>query len=160
MGITLKLSYKNLSEVVELFEQYIGMLLEHDPTFKKYLDIQNYDKELHDLTKKYGLPSGRLYRAYHDGELAGCIALRKLDNENCEMKRLYVKPQFRGKRIGGMLVEKVIEDARHIGYKYMFLDTLPSLKSAITLYKSYGFYDTECYNDSPIEGTVFMKFDL
>ena len=92
--------------------------------------------------------------------LAGCIGLRKIDDFNCEMKRLYVRPYFRGKHIGDYLVRKIIDDAKKIGYKHMLLDTLPFLKNAIHMYKKYGFYEISCYNDSPLETTVYMKLDL
>lgn len=86
--------YKN--EIRELFTEYTDMLVENDSTFKAYLDIQNYDDEIGHLEHKYGLPDGRLYLLKRDGKSAGCIALRKLDSERCEMKRLYVRPAFRG----------------------------------------------------------------
>ena len=72
----------------------VGKLSE---SFKKYLDIQNYDEEIEHLEMKYGMPYGRLYLIYCDEKLAGCIGLRKIDNQNCEMKRLYIRPEFRGK---------------------------------------------------------------
>ena len=76
------------------------------------------------------------------------------------MKRLYVRPEFRGKRIGNRLVQKIIEDARQIGYSCMLLDTLPFLESAVRIYQSYGFYEIESYNDSPIDSSIYMKKDL
>ena len=78
------------------------MLIEGDSSFQKYLEIQNYEEELEHLDVKYGMPDGRLYIAFYGGELAGCIGLRKIDERNCEMKRLYVRPAFRGKNIGPM----------------------------------------------------------
>lgn len=110
------------------------MLIENDESFKKYLDIQNYDKEIEHLEAKYGIPDGRLYLIYCDDELAGCIGLRKTDDQTCEMKRLYIRPEFRGKKLGNILVEKIIADAKEIGYFYMLLDTLPFLQSAIHIY--------------------------
>ncbi|GFI50920.1 putative N-acetyltransferase YsnE [Lachnospiraceae bacterium] len=136
------------------------MLIAGDPSFKEYLVIQDYDEELKHLEGKYGFPYGRLYLAYYDGELAGCIGLRKIDGQNCEMKRLYVRSQFRGKRIGTQLIQRIIEDARQIGYSCMLLDTLPFLESAIHLYREYGFYETDSYNESPMSTSIFMKMDL
>ena len=150
--------YKN--EIRELFTEYTDMLVENDSTFKAYLDIQNYDDEIEHLEHKYGLPEGRLYLLRRDGKSAGCIALRKLDNERCEMKRLYVRPEYRGEKLGELLVRKIIGDAREIGYKHMMLDTLPFLESAIRMYKKLGFYETDCYNDSPMDTTIFMRLDL
>lgn len=136
------------------------MLIEKDSSFQKYLDIQNYSEEMKHLENKYGLPNGRLYLVYCDEKLAGCIGLRKIDSQNCEMKRLYVRPQFRGRKIGNLLVEKIIDDAKKIGYSYMLLDTLPFLKSAIHMYKKYGFYEISSYNDSPMDTSIYMKLNL
>ena len=81
-------------EVKALFSEYTQMLLKGDPSFQQYLDIQHYDEELEHLETKYGMPYGRLYLAYCDDKAAGCIGLRKIDRQNCEMKRLYVRPQL------------------------------------------------------------------
>lgn len=147
-------------EVGLLFKEYTDMLIAGDRSFQGYLEIQHYDEEVEHLEVKYGAPGGRLYLAYWDGELAGCIGLRKIDEEACEMKRLYVRPAFRGKRIGERLVEKIIEDAREIGYSRMLLDTLPFLRSAIHRYRKSGFYEIESYNDSPMETSIYMRLDL
>lgn len=160
MSIQIIPAYDQPEKVGALFSEYTDMLIEGDPSFQKYLDIQHYDEELRSLEAKYGAPDGRLYLAYCDGELAGCIALRRLDSQNCEMKRLYVRPAFRGKHIGALLVEKIIEDAREIGYSHMLLDTLSFLQSAIHMYKKFGFNETEKYNDSPMDTSIYMKLDL
>lgn len=160
MAVTLVSAYSHSQEVEELFSEYTDMLIQNDPSFQQYLTIQNYDEELKHLESKYGLPEGRLYLAYSDEQLAGCIGLKKIDNESCEMKRLYVRPQLRGKKIGDILIRQVLKDAKEIGYKHMLLDTLPFLESAIHMYKKYGFYEIECYNDSPMESSIYMKLDL
>lgn len=160
MEIKMLPAYDHPQEVGLLFKEYTDMLIAGDPSFKKYLDIQHYDEEVAHLEAKYGAPDGRLYLAYWDGELAGCIGLRKIDEEACEMKRLYVRPAFRGKHIGDRLVEKIIGDAREIGYSRMLLDTLPFLKSAIHMYRKYGFYEVESYNDSPMDTSIYMRLDL
>lgn len=160
MGIKIVSAYDRAEEVRRLFEEYTDMLIENDPSFQEYLDIQNYSEEMEHLEKKNGLPDGRLYLAYCDEELAGCIGLRKMDSQNCEMKRLYVRPAFRGRKIGNLLVEKIIDDAKKIGYSYMLLDTLPFLKSAIHMYKKYGFYEINSYNDSPMNTSIYMKLNL
>lgn len=160
MGLNFVPAYGFPSETGELFREYTDMLIAGDPSFKEYLVIQDYDEELKHLEGKYGFPYGRLYLAYYDGELAGCIGLRKIDGQNCEMKRLYVRSQFRGKRIGTQLIQRIIEDARQIGYSCMLLDTLPFLESAIHLYREYGFYETDSYNDSPMSTSIFMRMDL
>lgn len=147
-------------EVRKLFTEYTEMLVKHDPGFKEYLAIQNYDEELQYLEKKYGMPEGRLYLAYDEGKLAGCVGLKKIDAENCEMKRLYVRPQFRGKGTAGILIRQIIEDAGKAGYHHMLLDTLPFLQDALHLYQRYGFYEIESYNNSPMDTSIYMKLDL
>lgn len=147
-------------EVSVLFGEYTEMLIAGDSSFKEYLDIQHYDEEIGHLEEKYGFPYGRLYLAYCGGALAGCIGLRRIDGENCEMKRLYVRSQFRGKGIGHHLIQKIIADAKEIGYTHMLLDTLPFLESAIHMYRKYGFYEIKSYNDSPMDTSIYMKLDL
>lgn len=160
MGIKIIPAYDYVQEIEILFSEYTDMLIEGDSTFQEYLALQNYDEELKHLEQKYGLRYGRLYLVYCDDALAGCIGLRKIDEENCEMKRLYVRPQFRGQHIGNILVQKIIEDAREIGYSHMLLDTLPFLESAIHIYKTFGFYEIESYNNSPMQTSIYMKLDL
>ena len=159
-NIELKLAYNYKEEVKELFTEYTNMLVENAPKFKKYLDIQNYDEELNNLEYKYGLPDGRLYLLYFNNNLAGCIALKKIDKDSCEMKRLYIKEQYRHNHLGEYLVKRIIEDATDIGYKYMLLDTLPFLTNAINLYKKYGFYEIGSYNNSPMDNSIYMELDL
>lgn len=160
MSIKIVPAYEQKEDVSVLFSEYTKMLIENDESFKKYLDIQNYDEEINHLEMKYGMPDGRLYLIYCDEKLAGCIGLRKIDDQNCEMKRLYIRPEFRGKKLSSILVEKVIEDAKKIGYSYMLLDTLPFLQSAVHIYKKFGFYEIESYNNSPMDTSIYMKLDL
>jgi ribosomal protein S18 acetylase RimI-like enzyme len=160
MDVKLVYGYELKDEVKTLFAEYTDFLVKGDKEFKKYLEIQKYDHELENLEEKYGLPNGRLYVAYFENQIAGCIALRKLNDTQCEMKRLYVKHQFRNKGIASLLVEKIISDAKEIGYSNMLLDTLPFLTTAIEMYKRLGFYEIECYNDSPLDNTIYMKLDL
>lgn len=158
--LTIVSGYDRAGEILGLFSEYMDMLLDNDPGFASYLKIQNYDAEIRDLTQKYGLPDGRLYLALWNDEPAGCIALRRLDEKRCEMKRLYVRPEFRGKGIARQLVRRIIADANEIGYDAMLLDTLPFLQNAIRMYRALGFHDIPCYNDSPMENTVFLQLDL
>ena len=160
MSIKILPAYDFPEEIKLLFSEYTDILIEGDPSFKEYLEIQNYDDELKHLEKKYGLPYGRLYLVYYNNEVAGCIGLKKIDKKNCEMKRLYVRPKFRGKQIGEQLIEKIIKAAKEIGYSYMLLDTLPFLKGAIYLYKKYGFYEIASYNNSPMDTSIYMQLDL
>lgn len=152
--------YMHTQEINELFSEYTNMLIANDRSFQNYLDIQHYEEEIDHLEKIYGMPSGRLYLAYFHGEAAGCIGLKKIDKKNCEMKRLYVRPQFRGENIGKLLVQKIITDAKEIGYSYMLLDTLPFLENAIHMYRQFGFYNIDCYNNSPMSTSIYMRLDL
>ena len=160
MSMKILAAYDFPEEIKLLFSEYTDILIEGDASFKKYLEIQNYDDELEHLEKKYGLPYGRLYLAYYNDEVAGCIGLKKINGKKCEMKRLYVRPKFRGKQIGEKLIEKIIKDAKEIGYSFMLLDTLPFLKSAINLYKKYGFYEITSYNNSPMNTSIYMKLNI
>jgi putative acetyltransferase len=135
--------------------------------FKEYqaslgidLCFQGFDKELADLPGDYAPPSGRLFLAYDDAELVGCVALRRIDARACEMKRLYVRPRGRGKGIGRQLAEFVINTAREISYASMRLDTLPSMKEAIALYQKLGFRPIEAYRPNSVEGALFMELVL
>lgn len=147
-------------QVRELFSEYTDYIIQGDSSFREYLALQNYDEELLHLEAKYGPPYGRLYLAFCDQKLVGCIALRQLDESRCEMKRLYVRPAFRKLHIGGTLVRKVIEDARSIGYKHLLLDTFPFLDVAIRMYEKLGFRYIPRYNDSPMDSTLYMQLDL
>lgn len=160
LPMELKLGYDTPEAVWELFAEYTHMLVENDPHFQVYLDLQHYDAEVADLTRKYGMPDGRLYVAWCDGQPAGCIALRRLDGTTCELKRLYVRPAFRGRGIAGVMMQRILDDARAIGYTVMLLDTLPFLTSAIRMYRALGFYDIPPYNDSPLDTTIFLRLDL
>lgn len=124
------------------------------------LCFQHFDEELANLPGDYAPPSGRLYLAEEDGQIAGCIALREFSPGVCEMKRLYVRDSFRGRGLGRTLATTVIDDARRIGYKRMMLDTLPSMTTAIRMYESFGFVDVASYRENPIEGARFMELVL
>ncbi len=147
-------------EIKELFCEYTDMLVENESGFKEYLSIQSFDEEIKNLSVKYGRPLGRLYILLCDNTPAGCVALKKLGEDSCELKRLYIRKKFRGNRFGKLLCEKIINDAKEIGYKYMYLDTLAFLKTAIGLYKELGFSEIPPYNDNPVKNSVFMKLDL
>ncbi len=121
------------------------------------LCFQNFDVELAGLPGAYAPPEGRLLLAFADGAPAGCIALRKIGEGTCEMKRLWVRPAFRGTGLGRRLAETFMAEARAIGYRRIRLDTLPSMSAAQALYLSLGFADIPPYNDHPIEGTRFRE---
>lgn len=144
---------EDLASAKFLFEEYADSL-DFD------LDFQGFDEELANLPGEYAPPKGYLLLAEYKGQLAGCVALRGLTQNMCEMKRLYVRPEFRGLRIGRSLAQFVIEQARTIGYTYMRLDTAPSMQAARALYRSLGFRQISPYRYNPIEGAVFMELEL
>jgi len=125
------------------------------------LCFQNFEEEVADLPGKYSPPSGRLLLGYVDSELAGCVALRQHDSDTGEMKRLFLRPGFRGKGLGKALVVKIIDEAKLIGYKAMCLDTIPGkMDSAIALYEAMGFKDISPYYDNQATDSRFMRKDL
>lgn len=125
------------------------------------LCFQGFEEELRTLPGRYAAPDGRLFLAQADGSTAGCIALRRLSQHDCEMKRLFLRSEFRGKGIGNALVERVIREAKEIGYSSMRLDTYPpKMGKAVNLYEAYGFRQIPPYYDNPHEGVLFMELSL
>jgi len=144
----------HIEQARELFLEYAGSL-----DFS--LCFQSFDEELKNLPGAYSPPDGRLLLAQLSGQPAGCVALRKLENNICEMKRLYVRPAYRGKRLGKMLVDRVIAEAHTIGYQSMRLDTVASsMLDAIELYRRIGFREIPPYRSNPIAGALYMELVL
>lgn len=160
MDASIKLAYKDKEEILQLFKEYTDSILAEGDDVAACLKSQNYNEEIREIEEKYGLPEGRLYIASIGKNPVGCVALKKIDNEYCEMKRLYVRQGNRGKDIGKKLVERIISDAKDIGYKHIRLDTFPFMDRAIKMYKNYGFYEIEKYNDNPALSAIFMQMDI
>lgn len=145
-------------EQIELARE---LFVEYQEWFGMSLCFQNFDEELATLPGAYAPPDGRLYLAYSDDQLAGCGALKKLEDGICEMKRLFVRDAFRGKKIGIALIDRILADARSIGYKKIRLDTYPpKMGKAVSLYESYGFKQIEPYYHNPFGETLYMELDL
>jgi len=134
------------------------LFLEYAQSLGFSLCFQSFDKELAGLPGDYSPPEGRLLLATFDDAPAGCVALHKLEPEVCEIKRLYVRPQFRGKGLGRALAHRVIGDARQIGYTRLRLDTVePMMQSAVAMYRQLGFREITPYRENPIEGALYME---
>lgn len=154
LTITQATTDEQITAVRELFREY-----------EKWLGLdlcfQGFEAELAALPGKYAMHEGRLLLAYVDDRLAGCIAMRKIDDGICEMKRLFVRDDFRGLRIGISLIERLIADAREIGYSKMRLDTFPpKMGKAVSLYETHGFVEIPPYYENPHSDVLFMELSL
>ncbi|GHS90079.1 acetyltransferase CD1211 [Synergistales bacterium] len=156
--IEIKSAYDALDAIRSLFDEYAASL-------GIDLSFQNYKRELDELPGKYAPPLGRLYLARVDGVAAGCVALRPFGDDAradrpSEMKRLYVRPEFRGLKLGRALIEKIIADARVMNYSHILLDTLDRLEVSLALYKKMGFYEIAPYYHNPYQGAIYLRFDI
>ena len=146
------------AETAAQIEDARRLFREYEAWLGVNLCFQSFEEELKNLPGRYAAPTGRLFLAFADEEIVGCIALRKIDGEICEMKRLYLRGNFRGLGLGKDLIERLIDEARKIGYKKMRLDTLPSkMPKAVKLYESYGFQKIKPYYENPHTETLFME---
>jgi len=145
------------SEQIDVIRE---LFLEYGQSLDFNLCFQSFDEELKSLPGKYEPPQGRLVLAAVGGKTAGCVALCPVADGVCEMKRLWVRPEFRGIKLGRRLAEHIMNEARSIGYEKMKLDTVKTMTSAISLYKSLGFTTTSAYRYNPVEGAIYMEIDL
>jgi putative acetyltransferase len=144
----------HVAQARELFQEYAQSLGVN-------LCFQNFEQELAGLPGHYAPPDGRLLLAEYDGQLAGCVALHKWEDGACEMKRLYLRSSFRGKGLGRAIAEKIIVEARSIGYQRMRLDTIgPLMKDAVEMYRKLGFREIAPYRPNPIAGAMYMELQL
>jgi len=137
------------------------LFLEYAHSLGMNLCFQNFEQELADLPGSYAPPDGRLFLAEYARQLAGCVALHKWEDSICEMKRLYLRPAFRGKGLGRVLAEAIIAEARTIGYQRMRLDTIePIMKDAVEMYRKLGFREIAAYRANPLVGAMYMELPL
>ena len=138
------LAYDRLGDVLTLVKEYTNMILEQGgDDVRECLNAQHLNDELADIRR-----------------IAGCVGLTRNDDSYCEIKRLYVRPEYRGQHLSHILISRIVEDAKGLGYKHMRLDTFPFMDNAIKLYQKYGFYYIERYNDNTAKTAVFMQLDL
>lgn len=142
-----------VNAIRELFLEYANSL-EFD------LGFQGFQSEIDSLPGNYSAPKGCVLLALKNSELAGCVALKPIDEEICEMKRLFVRPKFQGHGIGRTLVQKILKRAADMGYGKIRLDTVPSMRAAIEMYRAFGFYSIPAYRENPVPGTSYLERTL
>jgi ribosomal protein S18 acetylase RimI-like enzyme len=148
------------AETDERIDEARRLFKEYEEATGVDLCFQNFAEELAALPGVYAPPTGRLILGYVDDEAAGCVALRRLEEGVCEMKRLYVRRVFRGTGLGRKLAEAAIGEGVEIGYERMRLDTLPQMSAAIAMYRTLGFREIEPYRFNPVGGALFMELSL
>lgn len=141
---------KELAQIRKLFNEYVADLGVN-------LDFQDFQSELKELPGKYTPPTGALFAVKDDNNYCGCVALKALSEDICELKRLYVKPQCRGRALGRKLMETALNKAVQLDYQFIRLDTLKTLTPALNLYHSFGFYEIDSYNGNPLSEAVFLE---
>ncbi len=143
----------DLKDVLDLYREYI------DNTSVD-LSFQDNDQEFNQLPEKYSSEESKIFLLKKDSKSVGCAAFRKLDDAICEMKRVYIRPSARGSNQGAKLVDRVLQEAVISGYKRICLDVLPEFKTALRLYRSYGFVEHSPVTNNPVLGTQFLGLDL
>ena len=153
MIYTIPTTTQQLNDAVQLFNEYANSL-------DISLDFQNFQEELNIIHSMYGSPTGCLLLVYESDTPIACAAYRKIEEGICELKRMYIKPQFRRRQIGQTLLDKLSNKARMNGYQLMRLDTLDTMLPALHLYRKNGFYEIPAYCHNPNEGVVYMEMAL
>ena len=148
-------------ETGPLLDDVRALFVEYAQSLNFNLCFQSFERELKDLPGDYRVPAGRLVLGRIDGRPAGCVALRRLDPKICELKRLYVRPEFRGHRLGKHLTDHVLDEARRAGYSTVRLDTISgAMDRAIELYRAIGFKEISPYYPNPIPNALYMELSL
>jgi len=150
---TIPVNELQLQDAVKLFNEYANSL-------HISLDFQNFKEELNVINSMYGSPTGCLFLVYDQEQAIACAAYRKIGDGICELKRMYIQPNYRRKGVGQNLVSLLCENAKHNGYRVMRLDTLDTMLPAISLYHHNGFYDVASYYHNPNDGVVYMEKEL
>lgn len=148
------------AEGLEFRETVRALFREYEANIRVCLCFQGFEEELAGLPGAYAQPSGRLLLAFDWEKVAGCGAFRPLESGVCEMKRLFVRPEHRGKAIGAALARALIEQAREAGYSRMRLDTMPSMTQAIKMYRGFGFREIAAYRFNPVPGSLFFELEI
>ncbi|MCW3464727.1 GNAT family N-acetyltransferase [Chitinophaga nivalis] len=156
-----------MTEVIKVTVEDTGSLEQAKFLFREYanwlnvdLSFQQFEEEMAHLPGPYAAPTGALFLAKADGQLAGCVAVRAFDNSTAELKRLFVKDAFKGHGVGKALAARAIEESKKLGYKRIILDTLAHMKPAIELYTSLGFQPIAAYYDNPISDAVYLSLNI
>lgn len=160
LGVNQKIQLFYLANDPKRIDEVRLLIQEYASSLGLDLCFQNFDQEMTTLPGDYSPPTGALLLAEDQGKAVGCVAIKKISNEVCEMKRLYVRPNSRGKGVGKVLTETILQKARTFGYKRVRLDTLPSMKEAVSMYVSMGFKPIEAYRYNPVEGTLYLELEL
>jgi putative acetyltransferase len=142
------------------FEQGKKLFEEYAQSLGVDLSFQEFDKELTSLEVQYNTPRGALLLAFADTKAIGCAGIRQLDDEMAELKRMYIRGEFRGLGIGVQMLGQLLQKATELGYKKIRLDTLKTMEKAQALYRSFGFYEIPSYRFNPLEGTIYMEKQL
>ena len=149
-----------IAETQEDYSEARVLLREYEAESEVDLCFLGFEEEIETLERMYGPPCGRFLVLRVEERTAGCVALEDSGGGICEMKRLYVRPEFRGKGLGRKCAEEVVRMARESGYNAVRLHTLPAMRAAVALYRSMGFAEIAPYDETPVEGVLFMELGL